>query len=458
MSALATHRIALILLTALAVASCAELPRLAGGQPSALPDAKLVALADEMHGALLQARPPLDHAGLQAYVSEVGRRLAAQTPWPRLNWRFTVLDESEINNAFALPAGQVYLTRGLLAFPNSEAELAALIAHEIGHVVAGHGARDLGGGRGAAAMAAHWAEGYGRERELEASALAAEYLARAGYDPKALLDVMTKLKLVERYLNAQARSGGVVRQGHHAALTLRLGRDARLEQAVEAARRHAAPTPRADADYLGQIAGLAFGERAEDRILRGALLLHGGFGVAIEFPPGWSVQHDAAHTVATNAQGDARVEMLRGKGSQQAALQAAFRFDPGVRYSEGTLNGFPALFAAGTQGGRPLIAAAISADGGPYLVAGIADVAAAYARERVALRAAINSVRALSEAERQTVRPPLLRVVRAGPDDSVARLAKASPLGQEGEAWLRLINGLYPGGEPVAGQRLKIVE
>ncbi|MFN3544622.1 MAG: M48 family metalloprotease [Thiobacillus sp.] len=457
MSALATHRITLTLLTVLAVASCAELPRLAGGWPPAPPDAKLGALADEMHGALLQAQPPLDHAVLQAYVSEVGRRLAAQTPWPRLNWRFTVLDASEIN-AFALPAGQVYLTRGLLAFPNSEAELAALIAHEIGHVVAGHGAHDVRGGRGAAEVAAHWAEGYGRERELEASALAAEYLARAGYDPRALLDVMTKLKLVERYLNTQARSGGVVRHGHHAALTLRPGRDARLEEAVEAARRHAALATRADADYLGEIAGLAFGERAEDCILRGALFLHGGFGVAIEFPPGWSVQHDAAHAVATNAQGDARVELLRGKGAQQAALQAAFRFDRGVRYSEGTLSGFPALFAAGTQGGRPLIAAAISADGGPYLVAGIADDAAAYARERLALRAAINSVRALSETERRTVRPPVLRVVRAGPDDSVARLAKGSPLGQEGEAWLRLINGWYPRGEPVAGQRLKIVE
>lgn len=458
-----TRCIVLAFLSALAVSGCAELPALLPGEklPPPRPDSPFVLQSAQLHGAVLQAHPALDAPRLQAYVDEVGQRLASRTPSPRLDWRFTVLDEADVN-AFALPGGQVYLTRGLLAFANSEAELAALIAHEVGHVVARHGESRHRSGDGSGGdlkvLAEDWAEGYGRERELEASRLGAEYLARAGYNPQALVDVMAILKLHERYVNEQTRAGGVAPQPYHAAGSLRAGRDARLREAVDEARRHAVPQPRdGRADYLRQIAGLAFGASPDAWQLHGRLLLHGDLGLALEFPPGWPVRHEGERTVATSPRGDAWVELTRGEGSPQAALKAAFGFDAATRHSEGVLSGFPAVFAAGTEAGHPLIAAAVMVDGGLLLVAGGARDAGAYARERAALRTAINSVRALTGDERQAMRPRVLGVVEAGPDASLAGLARQSPLGDTAEVQLRLINGFYPKGEPAPGQLVKIV-
>lgn len=461
--ALPTRRIAVVILSAFAFSGCAELPLLLGeARPTVTaPDPLAVRLAAELHPAVLELHPALDHPALQAYVAEVGQRLAKQTAWAQLDWRFTVLDTADVN-AFALPGGYVYLTRGLLAYPNSEAELAGVIAHEIGHVIARHGVPSqnaaLETGALLQTLAQDWVNGYGRERELEASQLGAEYLARAGYNPQALLDVMTALKQQAHYATEQARPSGQAPRVHHATLGLRPGRDARLRQAVEAADRHAVPLPRDGRnEYLQQLVGLAFGERPEGGVLRGNLLLHDGFGLALEFPLGWRVRHDAARAIATSPDGDAWVELMRGEGAPQDALHDALKFDEGVRFSNGMLSGYPAVFAAGAQAGRPLIAAAVTYRGTPYLLAGIARDAAAYARERNTLRGAINSFRALTTAEEQTMQPPGLGLTQARAGTSMAGLAQQSPLGADAETQLRLINGFYPKGEPKPGQLLKIV-
>lgn len=458
------NRFAAALLAALALTSCAEFPMLGelAVSPAPRPDPQAVRLAAELHPAVLRAYPPLDHPALQAYVDEVGQRLAKQTPWAALDWRFTVLDSADVN-AFALPGGYVYLTRGLLAYPNSEAELAGVIAHEIGHVVARHGVRSLNAAMETGAvlqtLAQDWTNGYGRERELEATRLGAEYLARAGYNPQALLAVMAALKQQEGYASEQARPDERAPRSHHAVSDLRAPRDARLRQAVDEADRHAVPLPRDGRnEYLMQLVGLAFGERPAGGVLRDNLLLHEDFGLALQFPQGWPVRTDAARAIATHPEGDAWVELLHGEGDPQQALQAAFRFDEGVRFSPGVLGGQPALFAAGAQAGRPVIAAAVTLDQTPYLIAGIARDAAAYARERTVLRGAINSFRPLTAEDRKALRPPGLRLVQAKPGTSMAGLAQQSSLGPGAETQLRLLNGFYPKGEPKPGQLLKIVQ
>lgn len=463
MRVLPTRRIAVIILSALALSSCAELPRLLGETGPALPapDPEAVRLAADLHPAVLQRYLALEHPVLQAYVGEIGQRLARQTPWAQLDWHFTVLDTADVN-AFALPGGHVYLTRGLLAYPNSEAELAGVIAHEIGHVIARHGVPSqsaaLETGAVLQTLALDWVNGYGRERELEASRLGAEYLARAGYNPQALLDVMTTLRQQARYATERARPSGQAPAVHHATLTLRPGRDARLRQIVEEADRHAVPLPRDGRnDYLQQLVGLAFGERPEGGVLRGNLLLHDGFGLALEFPPGWRVRHDAARAIATSPAGDAWVELLHGQGTPQDALHEALKFDEGVRFSNGMLSGYPAVFAAGAQAGRPLIAAAVSYRDTLYLIAGITRDAATYARERNTLRGAINSFRALTAEEDQAMQPPGLGLTQARAGTSMAGLAQQSALGADAEIQLRLLNGFYPKGEPRPGQLLKIV-
>ncbi|MDH5358812.1 MAG: M48 family metalloprotease, partial [Gammaproteobacteria bacterium] len=167
---------------------------------------------------------------LQAYVQSVGDTLAEISHRKNLIYRFTVLDTPVIN-AFALPGGYIYITRGLMAYLNSEAELAAVLGHEIGHVTARHSVRqqsaaqvaNLGYTIGAILfpelraapsqdlfniLGGALLSGYGREHELESDGLGAEYLARAGYDTKAMIDVIRVLKDQETFAAAEAKKQG----------------------------------------------------------------------------------------------------------------------------------------------------------------------------------------------------------------------------------------------------------
>ncbi|MCH2348024.1 MAG: M48 family metalloprotease, partial [Pseudomonadales bacterium] len=178
-------------------------------------------IGQEEHDKVLASQPLFEDEELLAYVTEVGNRVAKVSHRPNLEYTFNIIDSPDIN-AFALPAGYVYVNRGLLTFMNSEADLAAVLAHEIGHITARHAvqqqtrgalanvASTVGGfvtavatgssyvGSQISQVASIWAQtglsGFGREMELEADQLGAEYLVNAGYDPSAVIDVIAVLK------------------------------------------------------------------------------------------------------------------------------------------------------------------------------------------------------------------------------------------------------------------------
>lgn len=465
-------RIAAALAAGLLLAHCAQVP--VGDRAERVPmsDAQEIELAGQAHQALLEEYAAVDRPALQAYVDGVGQRLARQSTRAGLTWRFTVLDSLDVN-AFALPGGRVYLTRGILAYLNSEAELAAVIAHEIGHVTARHGVQQLGvpapvplesvlapPARGRAGtsvlqrLAPVWARGYGAEHELEAGRLAAATLAAAGYRPQAVADVAAALKAHATV--ARGLPGGRVAAAHHAVSDTDL---ARLARAVGRSKAVAAPREGRD-DYLQAVAGLHFGDSPDQGVLRDNLLLHERLGLAMQFPPGWDVHNRADRVVATHPAGDALLELRPGprRGQPLDTLQKGVRLDAGARYDTGRLGGFQAAFAAGAQGGRPVVATAVALDGGQYLIAGMARDMTAYERERSALRAAINSFHAMTPAEQRAARTYSLQLTAASAGQTMAGLARQSPLGAGAEVQLRLMNGLYPNGEPEPGQVLKIVQ
>ena len=189
------------------------------------------------HQAVLQEYGVYANPQVQAYVNSVGQKLAAQSHRANLQWRFTVLDSPEIN-AFALPGGYVYVTRGIMAYMDSEADLAGVIGHEIGHVTARHGAQratsqqnaGLGvfaasilgavlesqgiagagnlAGQVSQTVAAGYVASYGRDQELQADGLGAEYLSRVHLDPHHMVDVIKVLKDQERFAADQAKAEG----------------------------------------------------------------------------------------------------------------------------------------------------------------------------------------------------------------------------------------------------------
>ena len=196
-------------------------------------------------------------------MNQVGQRIAAVSHRPQLQYTFTVLDSEEVN-AFALPGGYVYITRGIMAYLNSEAELVAVLGHEVGHVTARHAVRQQTGamatgvgatvigiltGSGDLANVANMAgtalvTGYGRDMELEADDLGAQYLERLGYNPEAMIDIVRLLKNQEAFEIQQARLENRKPHVYHGVFSTHPDNDTRLQQVVKSA--HKAGAGRGD--------------------------------------------------------------------------------------------------------------------------------------------------------------------------------------------------------------------
>jgi predicted Zn-dependent protease len=262
-----------------------------------------IAEGAKAHQQVLEEYGVVKDARLQTYVNNIGQRLAKLSHRDQLQWHFTVLDSPEIN-AFALPGGYVYVTRGIMAYLQTEAELAGVIGHEIGHVTARHGAQratrqqDAGLGVLAASVlgmvlesqgvtgagrlasdvsqtaAAGYVASYGREQELQADGLGAEYLARSAFDPRNMIKVIGTLKDQERFAMDQARAAGKDAPAKNSWLASHPSNDQRLQQISQLAAQYQGNyVDEGRARYQQATSGMAFGDSAEQGLIRGQTLL-----------------------------------------------------------------------------------------------------------------------------------------------------------------------------------------
>jgi len=263
---------------------------------------------------------------LSAYVRNLGVKLAKTSERPNLPWTFTVLNDPLIN-AFALPGGYVYVTRGLLAMASDEAELAGVLSHEIGHVTARHsaqrysstvvanvGVRVLGvlsraagfGGTGGqlASMGANLAlKRYSRAEELEADQLAVRYMTRQGYDPQALISFFTKLR-IHQELEAQL-NGRAAKTADQSNLLATHPRTAvRIAQAINLAKTSGKDAVRRNADeYLKHIDGLVFGDVAAEGLIQGRVFIHPVMKFRFKVPAGFTLKNAPDMVRATDSSG-----------------------------------------------------------------------------------------------------------------------------------------------------------
>ena len=237
-----------------------------------------VAMGAQGHREILKTSKRYNDAGLQAYVNSIGQALAKKSHRSGISYTFTVLDDPTVN-AFALPGGYIYITTGLMAYLNSEAELAGVLGHEIGHVTARHGVKqqsagiagailiDLlakragtGGAKSLNQLGTALIRGYGRDHELQADKLGAEYLARVGYQPKSMIDVVSVLKAQEEFDKLQARKEGRQPRAYHGVFASHPSNDLRLQQVIAAAKhiKTAGTKPTNHDGYLQRINGLKY--------------------------------------------------------------------------------------------------------------------------------------------------------------------------------------------------------
>lgn len=236
-----------------------------------------LAMGAQAHRSILKQKKRYNNPALQAYVNNIGQSLARHSHRNNIRYTFTVLDDPSVN-AFALPGGYIYVTTGLLAYLNSEGELAGVLGHEIGHVTARHGVQQQSAGIASAILVDILAKkthtnakslnqlstalirGYGREHELQADRLGAEYLARAGYSPNNMIEVVRVLKAQEQFDKYQARKEGRQPRAYHGVFSTHPSNDQRLHEVINAAKRiKTAGTRPANHDgYLKRINGLKY--------------------------------------------------------------------------------------------------------------------------------------------------------------------------------------------------------
>jgi len=419
-----------------------------------------------------------DLHGLQAYVDGVGQKLARHSHRAALGYRFTVLDSTDIN-AFALPGGYVYITRGILAYLNSEAELAAVLGHEIGHVNARHSVRQISVAQGADVLLNVLAavspamrsavvqnvtgllgnallSGYGREHELEADRLGAEYLARSGYDPQAMIRVIGVLKNQELFDAEAAKQEGREPRAYHGVFASHPDNDTRLKEVVGAAEKLRVSAGEIGRErYLEHTAGMVFGDNAYEGFVRAGSFYHPDLGFALKLPSGWRTANMKDRLVAAAPGAEARLELRTQSRPKEEPADFLRRLARGANDIEITLvNGLPAAIAMA----RGQFAATVYLGNRAYLFSGTAKSDEALARNLGAMRDSVRSFRALGDAEKAQVKPLLLKPVAATEATRFAELARSSPLGRNAEGYLRLINGIYPAGEPKAGDTIRIVE
>lgn len=462
--------------------ACATNPATGKREFNLMSEAQEVALGKESDGQIRKEMGIVADPALQQYVNGVGQRLAASTERPALPWSFAVVDAAAVN-AFALPGGFVYLTRGILAHLNSEAELAGVLGHEIAHVTARHSAaqysKQTAGSLGLLlgqifvpelrpfGQAAEAGLGlmflkFGRDDELQADDLGAGYATSQGWDPRG---VASMLETLGRLNDGPDRKGVPNWMSTH---PMPADRVARLEQRVAALRTQATRELTVNrAAYLQRVDGLMFGDNPREGVLRGNAFLHPELRFRLEFPQGWQVQNSPQQVVAQPQQGGGYVFLQLVPQAQGRSLQDVAAADLGqtglqlVEGGETRVNGLPAFIGTfrgqmQDMGDVVLRAAWISHGNQVFRLAGLAP-ANAYRQLQPVVDQSVRSFQPLSAGEAERIRPNVLELYTATAGDSWESIAAGAGRGTVPAATLAVLNGFAVQERPQAGDRLKVV-
>lgn len=471
----------LALVALVAVFACATNPATGKRQFNLMSEAQEISAGQEADAQVKKEMGLYNDPNLQEYVSSIGLKLAQLSERPNLPWHYTVVDAPAIN-AFALPGGYIYITRGILPFLNDEAQLAGVLGHETGHVTARHAAqqytRAVGGTIGLVALGifvpgarpfgqlAEQGLGvlflkYGRGDELQADQLGARYAARGNWDPAGVPDMLMTLGRLDE-ASGQRRGIPNWLETHPEPLA----RVKEIQPAVQQLSAGRTDFVRNRDAMLRAVDGIIYGDNPDQGVVRGASFIHPPLRFRIDFPNGWDIQNTPEQVMAKAPGADVymlleQVEMPRGNGIDNIARaqmeNAGFRMLSGSRDRINGLDAFIGLYQGSLEGlGNVRVRAAhIVHNGNVYLVAGFA-APNIFDPVDSAMLMSVRSFKPLTADEAAAVHPNRIDIYVVRQGDSWESVAERSG-GVIKPATLAVMNGAEPNSQPVVGSRIKIV-
>ena len=479
-----------IALLALALAACTTSPPSGGPQVAASPPPKPPEMSDISPAALREHQRIISAYGgvyndpkLQAMLEQTVERLVASSERPDLHYKVTMLNSQSIN-AFALPTGQLYVTRGLVALANDESELASVLAHEMGHVVARHAAireeqakqaalvgrvvsdviSDPEVGALALAKSKLALASFSRAQEFEADAIGIGIASRAGYDPYGAVRFLTSMEHNSELKPQQ--NGAPIDPRAPDFLSSHPATPERISNATANARQYSGPTTTAsiigrDKDaYLSGINGIVFGEDPSEGFVRGRRFLHPRLGFTFTAPDGFSLDNTAQAVLGVKHGGGqaVRLDVVRVPAEQTLAAYLTSgwieNIDPST-VEDVTINGFAGATAAakGDQWDFRLYAIRFGSDVYRFI---FATKHRSPESDRI-FRESVGTFRRMSLAEIEQAKPLRLKVITVAPGDTADRLAGRMAVADRSVERFRVLNGLSPGERPRPGSLVKIV-
>lgn len=432
----------------LVVAACATNPVTGKRELSLVSEQQEIQMGQEGAQQVAQEIGLINDQALQNYVQGVGAGLAAKSERPNLPWTFRVVDDPS-PNAFALPGGFIFVTRGLLDLMNNEAELASVVGHEIGHVTARHSVQQMSqqqiaqlalgigsvlsptvaqlGGAASQGLGLLFLK-YGRDDERQADDLGFRYALGQGYDVRYMDDVFRSLQ----------RLGEASKQSPLPTWLATHPGEAERIQTIDAKLAALQPNQLANAKvnaqgYMQRINGLVYGQNPRNGFFQGNTFYHPDLRFQMTLPSGWQGQNLTQAVVAVSPQQDAIIQLTLAQGNSPDAAARTFLSQQGIQAGQAsreTVNGVPAVastFQAQTeQGVIQGLAAFFTYNGTTYQVIGYSP-AQKYAAYDPVFRQTLGSFAPVTDPKILNVQPNKVSVVSLPQSMTLAEFAQRNP-------------------------------
>ena len=459
------------------LAGCATNPVTGKRELSLIPQGQEIAMGQEGAKAAAQQMGIYADSGIQRYVSSLGLAIAKSSERPDLPWSYTVVDDP-IVNAFALPGGPVFVSRGILTYMNSEAELVSVLGHETGHVTAKHSVSQMSkqqilqigligamvlkpelqqfGGAASAGLGVLFLK-FSRDDETQADGLGFRYMTNAGYQPTEMAEMF---KTLQRLSGGEGSRGTPEWQSTHPDPGNRVSKTA---ERIKAANRSFAGA-KVDRDpFLRRIDGMIFGEDPRQGYFQASSFIHPTLKFRFDFPSGWRTQNSAEQVVGQSRQGDAQIALSTASNTPPQQALSAFFQQQGVKAgatSTNAINGNPAAvgqFIAQNQDGSTLAGyiAFIQQDGITYQLLCITTSQNIQNYDGV-FRNTIGSFQRVTDQRLLSVKPQHLRIVKIPNAMTLTQFNQQYP-SVIPIAQLSIINGMDPAEMIPAGTLVKRV-